>query len=303
MGVNPWVSPYELYHRKIGDVPAPDISDKPAVHWGTILENEVAREFTRRTGYRVARRGTLQDMLVPYRIANVDRIIPGECAGLECKTTSAYSADAWADGKIPLHYLYQCLHYMLVLFGDAAGDICADVAARNPRWYIACLIGGQDYVYREIRYKDHIDDVRALAAAESDFFRRVQEHDEPPVTGSSGDTKVLETLNDGTGDRVSDLDAADIANLAHAIEGTNATITELKNRVALYKNQIIQLLGNTTGIVTGRYRVTYTAGKPRESVDMKRLRNNGALYNNMKGSGLIKKTPGSKVLRIKYKGE
>lgn len=35
-------------------------------------------------------------------IADVDRLIVGEDAGLECKTASAYNADKWADGNIPL---------------------------------------------------------------------------------------------------------------------------------------------------------------------------------------------------------
>ena len=31
-------------------------------------------------------------------MANVDRLVVGENAGLECKTASAYSADKWKDG-------------------------------------------------------------------------------------------------------------------------------------------------------------------------------------------------------------
>ena len=41
-------------------------------------------------------------------IADVDRLIVGEDAGLECKTASAYNADKWKDGDIPLHYVMQC---------------------------------------------------------------------------------------------------------------------------------------------------------------------------------------------------
>ena len=38
-------------------------------------------------------------------IADVDRMVVGEDAGLECKTVSAYGADKWKDGQIPVHYL------------------------------------------------------------------------------------------------------------------------------------------------------------------------------------------------------
>ena len=50
----------------------------------------------------------------PFMIADVDRLVVGEDAGLECKTASAYNADKWADGNIPLHYVMQCYHYMAV---------------------------------------------------------------------------------------------------------------------------------------------------------------------------------------------
>ena len=34
----------------------------------------------------------------PFMIADVDRLVAGEDAGLECKTASAYNADKWTDG-------------------------------------------------------------------------------------------------------------------------------------------------------------------------------------------------------------
>ena len=67
--------------------------------------------------------------------ADVDRLIVGEDAGLECKTVSAYHADKWKDGAIPEHYLIQCFHYMIVT-GKRA-------------WYIAAVILGQGFVFKD----------------------------------------------------------------------------------------------------------------------------------------------------------
>ena len=66
----------------------------------------------------------------------------GERIGLECKTTSAYNADKWADGLIPPHYEIQCHHYMAVT-GAAA-------------WYLAVVILGRGFrsVYKEL-HADH----------------------------------------------------------------------------------------------------------------------------------------------------
>ena len=38
-------------------------------------------------------------------VSDVDRLVAGEDAGLECKTANAYNADKWKDGRIPLHYV------------------------------------------------------------------------------------------------------------------------------------------------------------------------------------------------------
>ena len=62
-------------------------------------------------------------------LADVDRMVVGENAGLECKTASPYMAEQWENGKIPLSYQIQCLHYMAVCGAEA--------------WYIAVLIYGK----------------------------------------------------------------------------------------------------------------------------------------------------------------
>lgn len=69
-------------------------------------------------------------------LADVDRMIIGENAGLECKTASPFMAEKWSDGKIPLSYQIQCLHYMSVCNADA--------------WYIAVLIYGREFKYYKI---------------------------------------------------------------------------------------------------------------------------------------------------------
>ena len=66
----------------------------------------------------------------PFMIANVDRLVVGQSAGLECKTAGYYSTDDWAMG-VPEYYIPQVQHYMAV-----TGYIA---------WYVAVLIGGQEF--------------------------------------------------------------------------------------------------------------------------------------------------------------
>ena len=90
LGMNPWKSPYQLWLEKTGSAEPEDISDKDVVHFGTILEPIVAQEFCLREGKKVKKCGLYRSKQHPFMTASFDRLIVGEPAGLECKTTSAY---------------------------------------------------------------------------------------------------------------------------------------------------------------------------------------------------------------------
>src|SRR5699024_1428625 len=112
-----------------------------AIHWGNILEDVVADEFARVTGKRVRKRNqTFVHSKYKFMIANIDRDVVGERALLECKTTSAYNADQWEGDNIPPSYMCQIQHYMAVLDYEKA--------------YIAVLIGGQKFVWKEVQRDD-----------------------------------------------------------------------------------------------------------------------------------------------------
>ena len=73
---------------------------------GRDLEDYVAQRFTEATGLKVRRANAIyQSEEHPLLLADFDRLIVGQKAGLECKTVSPFSADKWADGKIPAHYM------------------------------------------------------------------------------------------------------------------------------------------------------------------------------------------------------
>lgn len=102
-GLNPYSSPMKVYRDKTGGVP--EELDNEAVRQGHDLEEYVAQRFTEATGLRVRRSNYMyRNIENPFMIADVDRLVVGEDAGLECKTASAYNADKWKDGDIPLHY-------------------------------------------------------------------------------------------------------------------------------------------------------------------------------------------------------
>lgn len=68
--------------------------DNEAMRQGRELEDYVARRFTEATGKKVRRANFMYyDEKYPFMLADVDRMVVGENAGLECKTASPYLAD------------------------------------------------------------------------------------------------------------------------------------------------------------------------------------------------------------------
>ncbi len=111
-GVNPYSSAMKIFRDKTSE--EVEEQDSEAIRIGHDLEEYVAQRFTEATGLRVRRSNYMyRSVENPFMIADVDRVVIGEDAGLECKTASAYNADKWADGNIPLHYIMQCYHYMV----------------------------------------------------------------------------------------------------------------------------------------------------------------------------------------------
>lgn len=152
-GLNPYASPMSVYYDKICE--DTDDYDNEAMRQGRDLEDYVARRFMEATGLKVRRSNSMYwSEEHPFMFANVDRLVTGENAGLECKTASAYNADKWKDGEIPAHYEVQCHHYMAVTGADA--------------WYIAVVILGRDFIYRKIKRDEGL--IRDLIRIEEDFW-------------------------------------------------------------------------------------------------------------------------------------
>ena len=113
-GMNPYSNAMKVFHDKTSDT-TEEQQDNEAIRQGHDLEEYVAQRFMEETGLKVRRSNFMyRNLEYPFMIADVDRLVIGEDAGLECKTASAYNADKWKDGEIPLHYIMQCYHYMAV---------------------------------------------------------------------------------------------------------------------------------------------------------------------------------------------
>lgn len=175
-GLNPYVSPMAVYRDKVSD--ETDMGDNEAMRQGRDLEEYVAQRFTEETGLKVRRSNKMyRSTEYPWMIADVDQMVAGGGAGLECKTVSVYKKDQWADGGIPVYYLLQCYHYMIV------------TGCRT--WYLAAVILGQDFQYRRIEYEE--ETAQNLIALEAEFWNNhVLPRHMPDPDGSKSCDAVLE---------------------------------------------------------------------------------------------------------------
>lgn len=152
-GLNPYRTAIQVYYDKTSD--SIEDVDNEAMRQGRELEEYVARRFCEASGKKVRRANAMfYDEKNPFMLADVDRMIVGENAGLECKTASPYSEEKWRDDKIPLSYQLQCYHYMSVCNADS--------------WYIAVLIYGRDFKYYKIERDDEV--IENLIRIEKEFW-------------------------------------------------------------------------------------------------------------------------------------
>lgn len=152
-GFNPYTSAFQIYQDKITD--EIEEFDNESMRQGRDLEEYVAQRFMEETGLKVRRANAIyQSDEHPWMLADFDRLIVGQKAGLECKTVSPYSADKWKDNNIPFHYQMQVQHYLAVSGYDS--------------WYIAAIIFGREFIIRKIERDEEL--IQYLIRIEKRFW-------------------------------------------------------------------------------------------------------------------------------------
>lgn len=179
LGLSPYKSVLELYMDKTSPgVTKNDLDQNEYQYWGTILEDIVAKEFSKQTGLKVRRNNfMLQHPQFPFMIADLDREIVGEKKGLECKTANEFAKDQWEEG-IPDYYYAQVQHYMAVTGYDG--------------FYVAVLIGGNKFKYCYIERDERF--IMELVQKEREFWECVKSKTPPKTDGSKATERYLAQL-------------------------------------------------------------------------------------------------------------
>lgn len=193
-GVSTFTSARQIYLRKTGqftDMPTTSAAANERMHFGHVLEPIVAKEYALRVLSKdgdhpdlhlVNFRGTLQHNEYNWALANVDRFICDEngipVGVLECKTTSEYMNEEWANGEILTSYLYQLNWYLFV--------------TGLPWGAFACLVGGNKFYTYEVTRNDELINDILIPRAKEFWEVNVCKLVEPPL--QSNDTEFVNGL-------------------------------------------------------------------------------------------------------------
>ena len=219
LGMNAWVSPMALWMEKTGRLSGFD--GNLATEVGTYLEEFVAQKFATETGKKV-RKCNLSwfNDQYPWAIANIDREIVGEDAGLEIKTTSELNMRKFKGGEFPENYYCQCVHYLAV--------------TGKSNWYLAVLIGNREFKWFTIERDE--DEINALMEAESAFWKYVKTNTPPPAdchpkTGDALLDLYPDSIDDAIGIGAFERDLDNYFRLKEQLKSIEMTIDGVENRI------------------------------------------------------------------------
>ena len=177
VGLSRWASPFSVWADKTGRTA--EKADTEAMRQGRDLEDYVARRWMEAQGKRVYRLSAmLYNPNYPFAHADVDRMVRGENAGLECKTTSSLDLKQFNGVEFPAQYYAQCVHYLAVTGAD--------------RWYLAVLAFGRGF-FTFVLERDQAE-IDALMEAESAFWKHVEQDSPPSPDGSEATAAALQEI-------------------------------------------------------------------------------------------------------------
>lgn len=249
VGLNPYSSPYTLWAEKTGKKPS--FEGNLATEVGTFLEEFIARKFEQETGKKVRKvNQSILNSNYPWAIANIDREVVGENAGLEIKSTSELNMKNFKNGEYPATYYCQCMHYMAV--------------TGKKKWYLAVLIGNREFKVFEIKRDE--EEIAALMSAEKDFWELVQKDTAPAVDCLKSTAETLTALYPTSNDDCVNLLGyqSDLTEY-FAIQSQIKALEERKDEIA---NKVKAFLGESGRGESEGYKVSWTTST-RSSFDVK----------------------------------
>lgn len=194
---SPWLTRFELWHRKNGTIATPDFNpiqddgrpENERIYWGVKLEPLIIEAACERWGYR--------PLETPHVLDNgaglgghPDRIVTQDGRGkgvLEVKMVDWLVVKKWGD-EPPLHYLLQNMTYQ-----GLAGCVWGDMIV---------LVGGNEL--RRFQYDFRPKLFGEIEARVAEFWRTVKAGTPPPPDYSRDGAALIDAMGEPT-EEIADL--------------------------------------------------------------------------------------------------
>lgn len=245
IGLNPYKGAYTLWAEKTGKIP--EFEGNLITEVGSYLEEFVAQLFTRETGKKVRRKNRiLVNDQYPFAFADVDRLVVGEKALLEIKTTNSFPVMKKIKNKeYPEQWYCQMTHYLAVSGLEKA--------------YLAVLINCRDFKVFELE-RDEAE-IAVLMGEEEKFWGMVQTNTPPPADGLESTSKTITALYPESNTDNVNLYSYQ-TELARYME-LYAQIKVLEKAKEEAANKVKAFLGEAGKGESDRYRVSWTSSERR----------------------------------------
>lgn len=255
MGLSAYSTPYQVYLDKVEGI-SDDISGRPAVMWGNILEPVVGKHYMDLHTNRHVRRvnAMARSIARPWAQASLDYEVRDPELGwgiLECKTAGWRREDDWKEG-VPVYYQTQVAHYMSV-----TGRKFADIAV---------LIAGNDY--REYRIVRDDDDVSSVEAAVDSFWNDFVVRGVPPEV-CEVDSRELFLAHKDSDDNLIEADATPYEVKRWLV--AKSEFDSAKKEYERWSNKAKALIGDARGIRMPDGALTWIRSS-KSRIDTKRLK-------------------------------
>lgn len=253
IGLNPYKSAYTLWAEKTGRIP--EFEGNLTTEVGSYLEEFVAKLFEKETGKKVRRKNKmLVNTDYPWAFGDVDRLIVGEKALLEIKTTNSIPImkQLRNSEEFPEAYYAQVVHYLAVSGLEKA--------------YLAVLIGCRDFKVFELERDE--DEIAALMTAEADFWDKVQKNVPPAPDGAESTSETITSLYPESNDEIVSLMAYE-ADLKQYMT-YSSLIKDVEMQRDEVANRIKAFMGESGKGECAGYKVSWTSSE-RKSFDTKKF--------------------------------
>jgi putative phage-type endonuclease len=244
IGINNDISAFQLWLIKTNQMPPPDLSKLPQVHWGNLHEDNIANEYARLTECEVYKvEETLRHKDYPFLLCHLDRAVKNQSKVLECKFAMFAREDWGPEGSdiVPQKYIVQVQHQLAVTGYEEAD--------------LAVLIGGWDF--RIYHFKRDPELIAYIIKEVCKFWECVEKKI-PPELRTLEDAKLAYPYSNGKTYVTADIEAL---RAAQELKETNTNLKILTERKQSLETQLKLIIRENQAVVAGNFVISWMPNK------------------------------------------